>query len=91
MSYTKGPWRWIPDDETNDGMLCGPNGEWIVAGIWHNDGSAGCSARNDSDTPLIAAAPDLYEALKRVSEEAADDSPEMWAQVAAALRKAEGK
>lgn len=84
---TQGPWKLIPQIE-----------DWPYASVELPDGRTLC-VEEDHETymlpmevaRLIAAAPELYQALKRVSEEAADDSPEMWAQVAAALRKAEGK
>lgn len=39
---------------------------------------------------LIAAAPDLLNALVEVSEHAISDSPAMWGRVSAAIKKAQG-
>jgi hypothetical protein len=44
-----------------------------------------------ADARLIAAAPDLLKALKRVNREAARDEPAMWAEVTAAIAKAGGR
>jgi len=47
-----------------------------------------CSKAN---AHLIAAAPELLAVLKLVDEEAAQDTPEMWAEVYRVIAKAEGR
>ena len=95
MAHTKGPWKWT---QAGGGwwVLLGGNGETVC-----DDGSA-CGEYNreiDPDGPnarLIAAAPDLLEALKALRDKVADyelghmDDPEMLA-ADAAIAKAEGR
>lgn len=66
MSYTKGPWKWKDGDADYDKepVLVSETGEEVI--------DLGCSTRydqragwvNDDDKPLLAAAPELLEALK---------------------------
>lgn len=64
MKHTPGPWRWKWLGSAS--RLLGPNEEWI-----HSDGSAGGEYSPDIDVDgpnarLIAASPDLLEALERM-------------------------
>lgn len=56
---------------------------------------AGCGTHRieirDVDARLIAASPDLLEALKDVVNNAGTDSSEMWRRAIAAIAKAEGR
>ena len=46
--------------------------------------------QQEANARLIAAAPDLLEALKWVQRAVVDDSPDMWASISSAIAKAEG-
>jgi hypothetical protein len=48
------------------------------------------NAEPEPNARLIAAAPELLEALKLVRDNARDDSPEMWDKVNSAIAKATG-
>lgn len=65
-TYTQGPWKWDPDAsavlEDRDALVDAA-GDAIVCGVWHNDSTAGVWVHPDN-AHLIAAAPDLYEALE---------------------------
>lgn len=87
--FTPGPWKW---DEAAGCFILNSNGE-IVAEI-------DCCKGNRGDGPLIAAAPDMYEALEEIiamNRQHAEDEygdaerAEAWAYVTlarAALAKA---
>ena len=87
--HTPGPWR---VDRQNTGPLAS---EWIIAGerprylAEVGDCGSGCAAANAN---LIAAAPELLEALEMVMRRGRiDDSEEAMNQVAAAITKAKGE
>lgn len=93
MSHTPGPWRFEIRQEY-------PNGH--VNGIWGPDGEeiivtdSGFYPPIISDAMLIAAAPDMLDALKSITVDAAratNPSARMfnYDQACAAIAKAEGK
>ncbi len=59
MEYTKGPWKW-KKSEFGFKNLVGANGEDILYYTNDDDGLHG----EETDKSLIAAAPEMYEALK---------------------------
>lgn len=88
MAHTPGPWNARPRRGNGD--------EWWVEAAPKRPGGAGyvaeCvgrQAENSDNAHLIAAAPDLYEALKEVAHHA-DDECGFMVNVRAALSKAEG-
>ncbi|WP_264041438.1 hypothetical protein [Pectobacterium carotovorum] len=72
--YTKGPWEW------ENGVLC--SDKYIVGGNSHSF--------NSSNKALIAAAPDLLEALEAVVRIADRDTDE-FIMARAAIAKAKGE
>ena len=64
MSYTKGPWKvdGYPDGGFN---ITGKGGDVLYACV-HSDGVADIVASNPHDARLIAAAPELLEALQKL-------------------------
>ena len=62
-SHTPGPWDCIPgaDNEKSVWLICGP-GQSYIGQVDAEDGEG----LNEDDARLIAAAPDLLEALKTV-------------------------
>lgn len=97
--HTPGPWRikWsvYPAMEGLRGeirrvdQIFGADGSVVIEkGQDYDDpGYAG----SEEDGRLIAAAPDLLEALKHVRDHVAEDLPSMWQMVDDAIAKAEGK
>lgn len=67
---TPAPWTWA-EDRLNGGWsgLIGPDGEEVMFPLCRNDGDEGATwfepgeSMSEQDARLIAAAPDLYEAL----------------------------
>lgn len=62
MSHTPGPWIW--EAEYGDSTLWGPGGAKVLSyapyeGLWRNE-----DAQSEADMRLIAAAPELLEALE---------------------------
>ena len=64
--HTPGPWK--IDDSWYDYTVVGPNGEEII----FQDGPHGTPTLKQVDARLIAAAPDMLEALERVLENSMD-------------------
>ena len=85
--HTPGPWRVV--DSWNDHMVEGQNGEEI---IWQ-DGPHNTPAIKEANARLIAAAPDLLEALVMVLDDpnALDGRPRTYEIVCAAIAKAKGE
>lgn len=109
-AYTKGPWVdgygdgitgdrasmtvWIDNDRAKYAVVSGPlidgprNGRKLIAIIPEGDG-------HEADARLIAAAPELLEALKDCLNADAIGYPELWReagrQARAAIAKAEGR
>ncbi len=79
--HTPGPWTTspdaVPDHHTQITVYAG-NGD-RVATVFQTPANAS----------LIAAAPDMLEALKAARGNSVDDSPHVWGQIAAAIAKAE--
>ena len=105
--YTSGPWTKVPQNgsgpiiahEFDTGKQMHPRGLRLICHVLARGSSADEDAANAS---LIAAAPDLLEALKRLSRlydgiyvNMSDDemamSREAWAEADAAIAKAEGQ
>jgi hypothetical protein len=96
--HTKGPWEWV-EDRLNGGYsgLVGANGEEVLFPNCRNDGDEGAAWFEDfpseADRNLIAAAPELLEALK-IAIERLDDgsawSDEHLYELEAVVAKAEG-
>ena len=81
--WTKGPWKWLP----NEGQFIVDANHQIVAEI-------PCQGANPADGPLIAAAPELLEALRELldhADEAGEQMPcclEIQSRARSALAKA---
>lgn len=58
--YTPGPWQ-AEEDGLIDKMVVGGNYDLIID-LTHKDGK-----RNEADSNLIAAAPEMYETLKKIA------------------------
>jgi hypothetical protein len=97
--FTPGPWRWHCEPQgiderkwtrCNEGQLLGKDDAEV---LWLGDGETYYPSRGEEpteeDAHLIAAAPDLYEALERV-EVYVTDADDL-AVVRAALAKARGE
>ena len=85
--HTPGPWKIV--DAWNDYMVEGQNGEEI---IWQ-DGPHDTPTINEANARLIAAAPDLLDALVMVLDDpnALDGRPRTYEIVCAAIAKAKGE
>lgn len=70
-----------------DGWLVNEKGEEIV---WYTNDDDGIHAE-PANASLIAAAPELLEALIELRDGVKGDSPDMWARVDAAIAKATGE
>ena len=93
--HTPGPWRFSEDDCGQDCVL-GPNGEKVVEGTCYSD----LSIPNEYDAILIAAAPELLEALADMVDmferhidgrPGPDDAGQRWDAARAAIAKATGR
>jgi len=88
MTHTKGPWKAV-----NDTLVRGPHGEAIAATKW--TGQYPVCTEHEANTRLIAAAPELLEALEGLlyfvdDTDEADDWPAVI-QAKQALRKVKGE
>jgi hypothetical protein len=86
-THTPGPWRWLPKE-----------GQFIVAANSRIVAEVPCQGCNPSDGPLIAAAPELLEALKAIVNSSdygspleGDDNRPLMRNARAAIAKAEGR
>ena len=99
MEYTKGPWRACHNGECSCHMVWSIPHDCVVAvgiGAKDVDYTGGDGIVNESiiaaNTRLIAAAPDMYEALKAMADIHSPYSPKVAHDMAdKALAKAEGK
>ena len=82
--HTPGPWKIV--SSWNDYMVEGPNGEEI---IWQ-DGNYGTPTISKADAYLIAAAPDLLEALQNLENDDESIPKHAWDMVQNAIAKATG-
>jgi hypothetical protein len=85
--HTPGPWAFIPKYDQYDNVFTASRPHRRIASVF----AAGeIEDENTSNANLIAAAPDMLEALKMVLQHGRiDDSESRMAQVAAAITKAE--
>ena len=67
MSHTPGPWQWDGEVRADGDVdaLVDASGDAVVCGAWRNDSTAGVWVHPDN-AHLIAAAPELLEALKQL-------------------------
>jgi hypothetical protein len=94
MKFTPGPWEWR--DGKHGYGLCGPDDEHVLDATY----SDSVVEASDADACLIAAAPDLYDLLRRLSEwdmlyvgdgvSMVADGPYWKREIQAALAKARG-
>lgn len=101
--FTKGPWVWVDKLLQGRAKYAGPydNGGFVSADgemvCWFGDAEqyypSDGEAPSDEDKHLIAAAPDMYEALELVAKSGAFSCFEdaMWDAVNDALAKARGE
>ena len=66
--HTPGPWRWVPEPDTASpwldyGDLYSASSEVVLSG-WEDDFEEGVRVNSHEDARLIAAAPELLEALE---------------------------
>ena len=91
--HAPGPWKWVMEDPECM-ALYGPNGLWDHV-LWTQicpacaERGNRCTAPNEANARLIAAAPDMYDALKSLENDAGQMPPFMWDIVQAAIAKAE--
>ncbi len=93
--FTPGPWKWdgpVPEEFTDE--FFAEQAPWLVReGDYPVSGqvlTGEICCRNQANLSLIAAAPEMYEALKRVMENKWEPDKYHMA-VIEAIRKAEGK
>lgn len=105
-NFTPGPWSIGPIGYDDEGLI-NDHGGIIASADWHGGSDCRLAIPNSADAHLIAAAPDMYEALKAIdthwaqdgftspdsakSEILADDTRNIWRQIRAALARAEGR
>ena len=85
--HTKGPWKAVRTVAPKGWVIGREDGLYDIAIV--RDGSA--LEDNQANARLIAAAPDLLEALEDVRHNVDSDEPEMWHRVNAAIAKARGE
>ncbi len=67
--FTKGPWHIVPYGDGNSLVICTePDGNWRICFLATPGDSSGAWATIKSDARLIAAAPEMFEALVRGRE-----------------------
>jgi hypothetical protein len=96
--HTPGPWVARHDGNGGNFWLKAPNGKYIISGCGCCDSPYLPSDNPDADARLIAAAPELLEALEKMRSVFLDmDGTHGWAEQAAteaadaAIRKAKGE
>lgn len=87
MNYTPG--RWEIRKNKNDELEIWAEGFWIA--ILPHQCLRSVEDQQKVNARLVAAAPDLLEALQGVYNNVKDDSPEMWVRVARAIERATGE
>jgi hypothetical protein len=95
--HTPGPWTFDGENECNQGFdVALPDGGVSATAYYDVDRDADSVRQAEANARLIAAAPEMYEALKVVAEWEGDKAPPLamvrqWAADArAAVAKAEG-
>ena len=101
MSHTPGPWKFKVVDETDSFLGCkrldGGGGSTVIdlSNEWTGYPECGQDLQmtiSKEDAALIAAAPDMLEALERIRDESGPfNLGEMRKLVESAIRKARGK
>jgi hypothetical protein len=96
MSHTPGPWKasdevdaaWVSGFNPNENVICD-----IVGRGYEADSGATIITDEDIDNAnLIAAAPEMLEALERVLQlQISESNDEIFAEVRAAIAKAKGE
>lgn len=83
--HTPGPWSLSPGRSTRVDLIDDKNGHAVGEIVW-------VDARKPADARLIAAAPDMLEALEEIMKTIAGCQTEFYYQLArAAIAKAKGK
>ena len=107
MEYTKGEWKYTrPQIGTSGGVICTMIEPHYMPDCGDNTWYNGCVKTMETNAHLIAAAPDMYEALKALTKHyianqgisgefivciTPEGIPEYWENAKQALAKAEGK
>ena len=100
MTHTPGPWKWSVGDpqiiilHTGEDYIGDANILWADRCKACAERDARCGWPKKEDANLIAAAPEMYEALKNLADTPAHDTEaiaEAWDQAYKAIAKAEGK
>jgi hypothetical protein len=90
--HTPGPWK-MGFNLTNEQAIIGKDGVVVADASWY--GGSGCelSIDNPADAKLIAAAPELLEALRQIVEQHGQWNNGIWAAniACAAIAKATGE
>lgn len=94
-TYTKGPWtltqEHTPDDPYGHYYYRLYAGNGYVGGKDENEGFELSAIIHPTNAHLIAAAPEMYEALKAVIDEDCEVYRETWMKIKTAINKAEEK
>lgn len=96
MPHTPGPWTVVPYGDGTSRVVCrDEGGEWRICFMATPGESPGAMETIEADSHLIAAAPELYEALVRMVNAWEPDSPgtdyDTWMDAKAALARACGE
>ena len=86
-AFTPGPWEYDPDTPISHDIYGGKKGFHICAA------TSGFSEKGmtEANAHLIAAAPDMYEALKAALERGSMNEQPDWHLIRTAVAKAEGR
>lgn len=92
--HTPGPWAAKPKGKLGEWHI--DSAEWGIAIVAGGAGHEGFNGRSDENARLIAAAPELLEALKAVdrawsSDWSKEDCSDVSLLIGAAIAKAEGR
>jgi hypothetical protein len=82
-AHTPGPWHYQDESDAYTHIVRGPKGEFVVSAPQDTSGTA------EADTRLIAAAPEMLEALEGVLR-VADRKTKEFDAARAAIQKAKG-
>lgn len=92
-AFTPGPWRIVKHTKAPDADL-GPHDDWTIESVqggicWEAQGRG--AAQTEANARLIAAAPELYEALEELFDIVSRNGLAMSNRANTALRKARGE